>query len=245
MAGFDAQRKAVDGKGLTEKAVVEKKIEKQREQKKNAGAHPALALPAIACATQPPRTVAWLRPRPRHPALACSRGTPQSWLRPPSPATPHPASPRHSRPPRPSRAVRRLGPGCTAAAAATPPDLPSRVSCTGAKAGPEKAKKEPKDARAAEQRVRDADRNERRVAKPVSEIVLEWWVSDQAAIEAQCPGANENTTLWKSKDGHALKGKLQYTSDALRNLLREKGAPSRTRPLPVLRNAVAKAYGIA
>lgn len=178
---------------------------------------------------------------PPSPAHEARRSPGFARLRPPRPIPLRPAIAA----PRVPRALRRLGPGCTAAAAATPPDLPSRVSCTGAKAGPEKAKKEPKDARAAAQRVRDADRNERRVAKPVSEIVLEWWVSDQAAIEAQCPGANENTTLWKSKDGHALKGKLQYTSDALRNLLREKGAPSRTRPLPVLRNAVAKAYGIA
>ena len=42
-----------------------------------------------------------------------------------------------------------------------------------------------------------------------------------------------------------MKGKLEYNSDALRNLLDRKGVNSYTRPLPVLRNLVEKEYGIA
>ena len=71
------------------------------------------------------------------------------------------------------------------------------------------------------------------------------WAADRALIEEQRKGAHATPRLWETKDGHAVKAGLNYGSLDLRALLQVKGAPSYTRPLPVLRNAVEKVYTIA
>ena len=124
-------------------------------------------------------------------------------------------------------------------------DAAAPAPVAGATSGAKKRAAPAKSAKAAKQKVLDADREERRRAKPASEIVPERWALDKAAVEVQRPGAHETPSLWEGKDGFAMRGKLEYNSDALRTLLERKGLPRGTRPLPFLRNAVEKAYGIS
>ena len=71
------------------------------------------------------------------------------------------------------------------------------------------------------------------------------WAADKALIEKQCKGVHAHPKLWGKLDGFAMRSmKLNYGSVYLRALLHVKGAASRTRPLPVLRNAVVRREGV-
>ena len=104
--------------------------------------------------------------------------------------------------------------------------------------------KDPKDDKAAKKResniLQEAQRKEKSVDMDKGRLA-----EDEATLEAQCLGVMNDVKLWQVSDGFAIKGKLHYTREDLRNALKAKGKSDRARPLPQLVLAVKDAYGWA
>ena len=104
--------------------------------------------------------------------------------------------------------------------------------------------KEPKDVKAAKKRKINVLQEARRKEKSV-DMNKGRLAEDEATLEAQRLGVMNDVKLWQPSDGTAIKGKLHYTREDLRNALTAKGKADYARTLPRLVLAVKDAYGWA